>query len=211
MRRAGATFEPVYPEIHVGERLYAVDLRADRPVGLQQGSFDLAGGKVHAEKVPDGLLVSMAAGKAFDWTNSLSRLRDACVRVAVTMLDPSAIVYAVSRCEHVGNHRSQYALAVSAGRRAARLVRLLSGEQANLVSGLTEWTTSDAIAPAGAPNEIEIRVQGPTIEGRVNGRRVVMRHDPVLGFGRAGLRFEAEASGAARVLWWGFDTCVVTA
>ena len=71
--------------------------------------------------------------------------------------------------------------------------------------------TSPAIAPVGAPNEVELRVQGPMLEGRVNGQRIGVLHDPVLGFGRTGIRFEAESGSAARILWWGFDSCVVTA
>ncbi len=171
LRRVGSSLEPLYPDIRVGERLYAVDLRVDRPVGLQEGTFELASGTVKAAKVPDGLLVDLAPGKAFDWSNSLSRLRDACVRVAVTMLDPGAVVHAIARLDRVGTATSQYTLAVSAGRRAARIERLVSGEKANVYTGLTGWTPHDAIAPPGVPNEIELRVQGPTLEGRVNGQR----------------------------------------
>ena len=196
VRAEAGRLVPIFPAIEAGPPLYTADLGSELPAGFSADRVQ-ASGVIRLERGADGLGVEVSAGKALEWTNPYMGLRDACVRVAVARTGPTCRVVLTARSAQLGDAWSEYGFCVEP--RRACLARLLGGR---LGTSTVFTAVGDRQAHAGleaAGSLLEFRVLGPTLEGRVDGRRVVVTHDPVLGMGRCGFRVEGQG-GPATVL-----------
>jgi hypothetical protein len=193
----------VHPPIRPGAVLMTLDLSRERPPGMATGEKELPNGVKYGHH-PSGLRIDIPVAKAFESSIPFLRRRDMCVRASLVALDPSAHLQLTARRENIGEASSQYALIVSPVRQAARLVRIVSSVKASTQSIVVDWLTHQAIAPVGSANDMELRVLGPTIEGLVGGQRIFVTHEPTLGVGYPGVRFEAIGQ-PAHALWLGFE------
>ncbi|MFO0553940.1 MAG: hypothetical protein U0271_36500 [Polyangiaceae bacterium] len=214
LREEGGRLVPLYPPIRPSAALYAVDLRnpAVLPMGLDLAKVAETN-VVRFARAPEGLNVQVLAGKAFEWAMPFMRLTDACVSLRVPAAGGAARITLIARSSKIGTYRKYYGFMVSVTRRQACFIRMLAGSlgQKSTFTELTPWGGHDALAALNPSSVLEMRAQGPMLEGLVDGRRVAVTHDPVLGMGHLGLRIEAESSGPAHATIGGLEIAGVMA
>jgi hypothetical protein len=149
--------------------------------------------------MPGGLAVSLVKVCARNCIVPLAGARDVALSLTVTAIDAGLYLGISSRrivvadasvhlLFSIQSHLSRFELAYIAGTPTA------SGTQI-----LAEGVRPDCVAPVGQPNTLDLRVQGGSIQGSVNGKNVCTVHDAALGAGTFGIYLERTApEGAAR-------------
>ena len=144
------------------------------------------------EGVPDGALLHLAPKRALEAFENKLRARDGCVRTSFVAIDPYVTISAVARLEKFGQVKMKYSFEADMMMRTVRLSRGFSGQQDAAYADLVKATPCPLLYPPGTPNVLELRVQGPTLEARVNDQHAMTIHDPVLGIGAFGVRVETK-------------------
>jgi hypothetical protein len=137
-------------------------------------------------------------------------MRDGVVRVACAALDPDVRVRVVARKQTIGAVSLWYELSLCAEQGAFRLSRYLTEKAHSEGTELCGATQHPAVHGLGAINQLELRVQGPTLEGWVNGARVCATHDAALGIGSVAIA-AGTSEKRRRVLFQSFEVTEVTA
>lgn len=213
LRFEGGRLVAVFPEIRRGEVLATFDLSRDPLPSYTERSYKWKEGSV-MEPAHNGILFTLPTTVAFSFTDAKLRTRDACSRATFTALEPEVYYGIVARQEPLGGANTQYQLEVMPEQRAARLVRYFFTTKTSGVSVLAPWTQHASIAPTGYPNEVELRFQGPTLQGWVNGAQVLAVHDLAWGIGATGPRIGRQSANTprgARIVCHGFDVRMVAA
>ena len=180
-----------HPFIKPGEPLYFTDTTR----GLLPGREALAGvlsDGTRYETTPYGALITVVPGRAMECSEARLRCRDVCVRASFTAIDPGITVSCVGRIDAIDTAKLKYVLEVDPAERKFCIDRGFSSPQVAQFVALVPWTQSPMIAPLGQPNIVELRLQGPTLEARINDRHVMTIHDAVLGIGAAGIRLSSK-------------------
>ena len=198
---------PIYPSVQPGEVVMSHDLAQSRPHGMKNEDFVIKD-MCRVTRRPEGVELAVEAGKAYECSFLFARRRDACVRASFVALDPSAIFQLVLRRESLGDAAFQYALSAWPGRRQMRLVRSVTSAIKSVALPLVDWQSVPALLPPGQLNDVEFRAFGSTLEGLLQGQRVLIFHDPVLGIGMPGVRVEALES-PGRCTWRGIEVRAV--
>ena len=175
----------VLPPIHPGEVIVGYDLTRQPLPG--SSSRDETWSSVDGcSGAPEGVIVWLRGGMVWAAQRYL-RVRDVCVRACFDTLDEGLRVRVVARKDAVGAASVWYEMAVTPDDRSARLSRFVSSPDRSDATPLVGPLPHAAVAPRGASNIVELRVQGPTLEGWVNGQRIGAVHDPTLGIGGVAL------------------------
>jgi len=103
--------------------------------------------------------------EAFQSSVPFIRRRDLCVRASFCALDPSIHLQITARCEHVGVASSQYALIVNPARQASRAHAHRVERKGKHGVDRDRLDSAPGDCPVGSPNDMELRVLGPTLEG----------------------------------------------
>jgi hypothetical protein len=140
------------------------------------------------EATPQGALVTVTPQRSFEAFEQRLRTRDACVRASFLAIDPGVTVACMGRLESIAEAKIKYVLELDPARQRFSIDRGFSSTEVAQFTPLVPWTPCPAAAPIGHVNILELRLQGPTLEARVNDRHVATIHDPVLGIGASGLR-----------------------
>jgi hypothetical protein len=180
-----------HPFIKPGEPLYFTDVTRGPLPGRELLAAKLTDG-THYEATPQGALVTVMPKRAFEAFEPRLRSRDVCVRASFVTLDPGVTVSCVGRIEAIEGAKLKYILEVDPATRRFCIDRGFSSTEVAQFVPLLGWTTSASIAPTGQINIVELRLQGPTLEARINDQHVITLHDPFLGVGAAGLRIQAK-------------------
>jgi hypothetical protein len=201
-----------HPFIRPGDPLLYFDL-SRMPLPGQANPAGTLGDGTRFEQTPQGSMVHVVPKRAIECLDKRLRARDACVRAAFIALDPGLWLGCMARIERLSTVTTQYLFVVDASSGRMRLTRGFSGSKETDYADLLPSAPTVRVAPPGAPNVIELRVQGPTLEARVNDVHVATVHDPVLGIGAFGLRASASANapGPQRVLVQWFEVRQVIA
>ena len=201
-----------HPFIKPGEPLYFTDLTRGPLPGREALSGALTDG-TRFEATPQGALITVMPKRAMDCFEARLRSRDACVRASFVALDPSVTVSCLARIDIIDTAKLKYVLEVDPATRRYCIELGFSSPEVAQFTPLVKWTPSAVIAPLGQVNVVELRVQGPTLEARINDQHVATIHDAVLGIGAAGLRVSAkpDATTASRATVQWFEMREVTA
>lgn len=203
-----ATGQPVasHPFIKPGEPLYFTDLTRAFLPGRDVGSGTLNDGPKF-EATPQGSLVTVVPTRAFEAYEPRLRSRDQCVRTAFVALDRGATIACCGRIDPIGTAKLKYLFEIDPETRRWCFGRGFSSPETAQFVSLVGWTPHPAIGGLGQVNVVELRLQGPTIELRVNDQHVMTKHDAALGIGAAGLRISAsdDSTAPARVLVQWFE------
>lgn len=170
---------------------------------MKEGDFTV-GTSVRVSQHGLGLGVELQAGRAFESAVPFVRRRDHCARASFIAYDPSIVFQVVARRDSVGEASTQYALSVSPGRRAFRVLRVTSGPTKSGATPLLDWRPCQRMGGVGELVDCELRALGATLEARVGGEVVARVHEPRLGVGWPGARIEAEGA-AGRAVWASFE------
>jgi hypothetical protein len=192
----GAQVHAKHPFIKPGDPLLFFDLTRHPLPGQTQMSATLNDGS-RFEGTPQGSLMHVLPKRAIACSERKMRARDACVRAAFVALDPHISLGCTARLETLDVATMQYLFSVEPSSRKVRLARGFSGPKETQYADLRPATPSNLVAPPGSMNVLELRVQGPTLEARLNDTHVFTVHDPVLGIGRFGFRVEALPASTA--------------
>src|SRR5262249_30645315 len=158
----------------------------------------------------DGVVVAVTGSQTMPFVQEFLRLRDAICRATMIAYDQDMLLGVIGRRQPLGKAETQYVFDVWPERRAIRLARYVA-TPAFYMTDLVSWTESSAVAPVGYPNLVEMRFQGPTLQGWVNGVHVATAHDPVYGIGRTGMRVGNQAGGVRRALAQRYEVYAVIA
>lgn len=196
---------PHHPFIKPGDPLYFTDCTRSLLPGREQLAGTLTDGTRY-ETTPYGALVTVKEGRAMECSELRLRARDACVRASFTAIDPGITVSCVGRIDPIGTAKMKYILEVDPAEGRFCIDRGFSSTEVAQFIPLVPWTKSPVIAPLGQVNVVELRMQGPTLEARINDHHVKTIHDAVLGIGAAGIRFSTKpktlAPQRATVQWF---------
>src|SRR5579883_1754402 len=212
LRLEGNRLVALFPDIRRGDLLTTYDLSKEAMPNHESRNFTWKDGTTMVP-VHNGVMVSLTK-TAISFTDTKVRLRDSCTRATFTTLDADTYCGIVARQEALGGANTQYQLEVSPEQRAARLVRYFFTPKTSGVAVLVPWTQDMRIAPNGYPNEVEMRCQGPTLQGWVNGSQILAVHDAAWGIGSNGPRVGRKTSDSphpARIVCHGFDIRMVAA
>jgi hypothetical protein len=190
--KAGAP-RALHPFIRPGEPLLYFDLTRSPLPGKAELSGSLSDGSRY-EATPNGSLLHVFPKRAVSCHDPFFRCRDACVRAAIVTHDPHVTVACLARVANIGDVRMMYDFEIEPHTRRVSLSRGFGGKEASQFAFLLPWTPCAFVAPVGAMNVIELRVQGPTLEARLNDQHVATIHDAVLGIGAAGFRAQCTAA-----------------
>ena len=182
-----------HPFIKPGEALFFCDAIRGALPGREVLAGKLTDGTTYGPS-PQGALVTVGPKRVFEAFEARQRVRDGCVRASFIAIDAGVTVSCMGRIESVGDAMLKYVLQVDPAQGRFCLQRGFSSHESAQFTPLVPWTASPAVAPLGHPNVIELRLQGPTIEARLNDRHVGTIHDPVLGIGAAGLRVSSTSN-----------------
>lgn len=192
----GSELRAKHPFIKPGDPLLFFDLTRHPLPGQTQMTGSLTDG-TRFEATPQGSLLHVMPNRAMACTDRKMRARDACVRAAFVAIDPHVSLGCSARLERLSEATMQYLFSVEPSSRKVRLARGFSGAKETQYADLRPGTPSNLVAPPGAMNVLELRVQGPTLEARLNDTHVFTVHDPVLGIGGFGLRVESLPAATA--------------
>jgi hypothetical protein len=182
LREEHGRLEVQYPAIQPGPVLVSLDLRSECPPGWSTRVKNMDGG---TSFMPEGrgIAVKVAPRTSLPFVQDGIRARDLVVRSAAITFSPVAYIAVAARREAVGAAETQYTFDIDPSKRAARLIRRYATAKVAGVNELVPWTEHRAILGVGELNHLEIRVQGPAIEGWVNGQPCLRVYDPVYGIG----------------------------
>jgi len=163
--------------------------------------------KRRVEPSPEGHVLHLPAQGA-SWASAKKHVRDVCVAVTATAIDPGAGFAAIARVHTESGIADGYQALVVPGLRTVRLARFCEGGEVSAVSAIRDWECSPHVAPAGYPNTIELRAADTMLQLFVNGERVLSAIDAGLGFGGFGFRAIA-LEGPARVCFRSIEAFAV--
>lgn len=193
-----------HPFIKPGDPLYFTDLTRAFLPGREVGAGTLTDG-TRFEATPQGSLVTVVPTRAFEAYEPRLRSRDQCVRAAFVALDRGVTVSCLGRIDPIGTAKLKYVFEVDPASRRYCIERGFSSPETAQFATLVGWQAHPAIAGLGQINVVELRLQGPTIEARINDQHVVTLHDAALGIGAAGVRLSAAtdlATPARALVQW---------
>lgn len=131
---------------------------------------------------PNGIMITICTG--LRWFNQpFLRIRDACIRASIDVYDKDLRVRVVARRLPIGSAAVWYELALTPEDRNFRLARLFTSEKHTDSTSLSGPKAHPAVAPLGATNVLELRVQGPTLQALCNDQELCSVHDAALGIG----------------------------
>ncbi len=198
LRAERGALVPVYPPIKPSPPIYHVDLRVPGalPMSLDPQAVERSG-TLRFSPTPHGMRVDCVAGKSFEWKMPFMRLRDACIGAGIPAAGGSARVTLFARSSELGSYRKYYGLMLDVQDRQVACARYLTGGlgQRSQFTLITPWTRHAALDRIGHESSLELRVQGPVLEGWLDGQRIAVTHDPYLGMGHVGVRIDAQRSG----------------
>lgn len=194
-----------HPFIKPGDPLYYTELTRGCLPGRDKPAGTLTDG-TKFEPTSQGALVTVMPKRAFEAYEPRLRSRDMCVRASFVALDPGVTVACLGRIDTIQTAKLKYLLEIDPASRRFCLDRGFSSQEVAHFTSLIDWTPCQAIAPLGQVNVVELRLQGPTLEARINDQQVGTFHDAVLGIGAAGLRISAKPAvttpSRATVQWF---------
>lgn len=194
----GQRLAPHFPLIRPGELVDVRDFARDPPPGRSGRFVDI--GTIKVKGNADGIVVELPAGKTIGFMEDAVRIRDACLRVVGVALDPDISFGASMRREILEEARTSYTLEVWPARRSVQVARLMTSPQHGGITPFLPWTQFAAVAPVGAWNVVDFRVQGPTLQAWVNDQPIITIHDPVLGIGGAAAMTSSEGQAGRAFL-----------
>ncbi len=210
LREEHGRLEVAHPIIQPGVVLVSLDLRADSPPGYATRVKNLEKGSSFMPD-PRGIGVTVAPRTTLPFIQDGLRARDVVCRTLIAVFGTGAYASVVARREAVGLAETQYTFDVLPEKRAARLTRRYATARVAGVAELIPWTENPAIAPLGEPNHLELRLQGPTLEGWINGAPCLRVYDPVYGIGYAGVLMSNPTDEERSFVVCGFEVRTVAA
>jgi hypothetical protein len=193
-----------HPFIRPGECLLFCDAARGPLPGRELLANTLSDGTRY-EATPQGSLVTVTPGRVFEAFEPRLRTRDACVRAQFHPIDPGVTIACMGRMETIDEAKIKYVLEVDPARQRFCIDRGFSSSAVAQFTPLIPWSPCPAAGPIGQVTILELRLQGPTLEARVNDRHVATIHDPVLGIGASGLRITSQRGSttmARAVVQW---------
>ena len=183
-----------HPFIKPGEPIYFTDLARGCLPGRETHTGTLTDGtKYEPSPLPgQGALVTVMPKRAFESYEARLRSRDVCVRASFVAIDPGITVACVGRIDAIQSAKLKYVLEVDPAGRRFCIDRGFSSTEVAQFHSLVPWTPSQAVAQLGVINVVELRMQGPTLEARINDQHVATLHDAVIGIGAAGIRISSK-------------------
>jgi hypothetical protein len=131
---------------------------------------------------PNGIMVSICTG--LRWFNQpFLNIRDACVRAAIDVYESDLRVRVVARRLPIGSAAVWYELGITPQDRNFRLARLFTSPEHTDSTSLSGPAAHASVAPLGATNVLELRLQGPTLQALCNDQELGTVHDAALGIG----------------------------
>ena len=180
-----------HPFIKPGDPLYFTDTTRSLLPGREQLAGTFSDGTRY-ETTPYGALITVMPKRAMECYEARLRTRDCCVRASFVAIDPGITVSCVGRIDAIDDAKLKYVLEVDPAARKYCIDRGFSSPKIAQFVPLVPWTFSPLIAPTGQVNIVELRLQGATLEARINDQHVITIHDAVLGIGAAGIRISAK-------------------
>ncbi len=210
LREEQGRIEVAHPVIQPGWVLVSLDLRTEAPPGYATRVKNLEKGSSFMPE-PRGIAVKVAPRTTLPFIQDGLRARDVVCRSAAAVFQAGAYVSVVARREAVGGAETQYTFDLAPDKRAARLTRRYATSKVAGVAELVPWTEHAAVAPLGELNHFELRVQGPTLEGWVNGQPCLRVYDPVYGIGYTGILMSNPSDQEKSFLVAGYEVRAVQA
>ncbi|MBS2026591.1 MAG: hypothetical protein JST54_01700 [Deltaproteobacteria bacterium] len=197
--------EAVLPPIHPGRRIAIRDFTHAPLPTLSGRDFKWDDGD-RTEAHHHGVLLTLNDGIR-RFSEPYLRMRDGVVRLMFDVLDAKTRVRVVARKQDIGDAALWYELSLWCDERTFRLSRYFTSKH---LSDGTELASGKhpVVRGVGETNVLELRVQGPTIEGWVNGSRVCATHDAALGIGAVAIAAGTDEK-QRRILFRSFEVMEV--
>jgi len=162
----------------------------------------------HVDAQHDGLVLNVKDGMRW-FTEPVLRMRDGVVRVLFDVLDSDVRVRVVARKQVIGAYSLWYEMSIYPDKRSYRLSRHFSSKEHGDDTELCSGENHPLVRGLGGFNYMELRVQGPTLEGWLNGTKVCATHDASLGIGSTAIAAGTSEKSNRRVLFRSFEVTEV--
>ena len=197
----------VLPSVNPGKRIVSRDFTYDSLPSLDARAHKWDDGDC-VDAQHDGVVLNVKDGMRW-FTEPVLRMRDGVVRVLFDVLDSDVRVRVVARKQVIGAYSLWYEMSIYPDKRGYRLSRHFSSKEHGDDTELASGEKHPHVHGLGDFNYMELRVQGPTLEGWVNGTRVCGTHDASLGIGGVAIAAGTSEKTNRRVLFRSFEVTEV--